>query len=423
MNAFARASYLLYMSSQFALRESADGAFVPYFQPIVDLRLGSLAGFELLARQIHPLKGLTLPDHFIPAAEKEGWINDLTFHLLERALPSCAKLPCDPFLAINISAIQLHDLELPEKIRDMAKSAGFPCDRLTIEVTETSLLPNLDKARTVAERFRSLGCGLALDDFGTGYSSLKTLQALPFNVLKVDRSFVSTMTETKESRKIVAAVIGLGQSLSIKTVAEGIETPEQNEMIDWLGANFGQGWYHGRPVPCGALAETCLKPRFKSVPHKSVEDLDNRRSLSRFDDPPYVRLAQLRSVYEAVPVGLAFVDRNLRYVNINRRLADINCAKMVDHLGRTMQEMIPEIYPQVGPDLERALHGESVLGSIVKGQPHPSSTEGMFLVSYEPARDEGGEVVGVSIAVLEISSVNVLLPPAALEAITKANII
>jgi PAS domain S-box-containing protein len=229
------------------------------------------------------------------------------------------------------------------------------------------------------------------------------MQALPFNVLKVDRSFVSTMTSSKESRKIVAAVIGLGQSLGLTTVAEGIETPEQNEMVDWLGCAYGQGWFHGRPVPCEALADTCMLPRAKNAPKQPLEDLQ-RRSVSRFDTLPYVRLAQLRSVYDAVPVGLAFFDNNERYVSINRRLADINGAGMVDHLGRTMKEMIPNIYPQVGPNMKRALAGESVMGTIVIGQPDPAGQCRDFLVSYEPARDEGGEVVGVSIAVLEINS-------------------
>jgi EAL domain-containing protein (putative c-di-GMP-specific phosphodiesterase class I) len=397
---------------------AAGGEFVPYFQPVVDLRSGQLAGFELLARQHAAAGGIIGPEAFIPAAEKEGWINDLTLHLLKSALGTFTQLPGEPFLAFNISAVQLHDLELPERVKELTESAAFPPERLSVEVTETSLLPDLEAARKVAERFRSMGCGLGLDDFGTGYSSLKTLQLLPFNVLKVDRSFVSTMTTARESRKIVAAVVGLGQSLGITTVAEGIETQEENEMVDWLGCEFGQGWFHGRPVPAEGLAKACSQPRSKCAPQRAVEEMECRRSLSRFDSLPYVRLAQLRSVYDAVPVGLAFVDCQERYVSINRRLADINGADMIDHLGRTVSEMVPKVYPQVGPDLRQALRGESVLASLVVGQPHPSSETRKFLVSYEPARDEGGEVVGVSIAVLEINSIDAHLP-AALRAMVK----
>lgn len=392
-------------------RELAGGEFVPYFQPIVDLRAGVLAGFELLARQHHPTKGAIGPDAFIAAAEEEGWINDLTLQLLEKALPPFVRLPGELFLAFNISAVQLHDLELPENIRDLAQSLAFPLDRLSVEVTETSIYPGIEIARKVAERFRSLGCGFGLDDFGVGYSSLKTLQALPFNVLKVDKSFVGAMTEDKESRKIVAAVIGLGQSLGITTVAEGIETREQNEMVDWLGCDFGQGWFHGRPVPAEALGEAVREPRFKRPPTRALEEIERRRSLSRFDNAPYVRLAQLRSVYDAVPAGLAFVDRDEKYLSINQRMADINGANMVDHLGRTVSQIVPEIYPQVAPDLHRAMSGESVLGAMVRGRTHESKDARKFLASYEPARDEGGEVIGVTIAVLEIESIDVHLPP------------
>jgi len=153
------------------------------------------------------------------------------------------------------------------------------------------------------------------------------------------------------------------------------------------------------------------QPRLKRQPARAIEDLELRRSLSISDNPPNVRLAQLRSVYDAVPVGLAFVDCNERYLSINRRLAGINGADMMDHLGRSVREMVPAVYAQVGPDLRRALRGESVLGAIVVGCPHPASPAGKFLVSYEPARDEGGEVVGVSIAVLEIQAAGAQFAP------------
>jgi len=222
-----------------------EGEFVPYFQPVIDLRLGCLAGFELLARLHHPTDGIVGPDAFILAAEEEGWIGELTIHLLEKALPAFASLPGEPFLAFNISPLQFHDLELPNRILDLALSMGFPMERLSVEITETALFPDLSRARKVAERFRFLGCSLGLDDFGTGYSSLKTLQALPFNVLKVDRSFVSTMTTSRESRKIVAAVIGLGQSLGLTTVAEGSKRRVRTRW--WIGwaAIWGKAGFTG----------------------------------------------------------------------------------------------------------------------------------------------------------------------------------
>lgn len=400
------------MHGKFANREWAGGEFIPYFQPILDLRRGAVAGFELLARLDHPVRGIVGPETFIGAAEKEGWIDDLTLELLAKAVPAFARLPGDPFLAVNISAVQLHNFALPERVRDFAEAAAFPLDRLTLEVTETSLPQDLGTAREVAERFRGFGCGLALDDFGTGHSSMTMLQALPFHALKVDRSFVGTMAESRGSRKIVAAIIGLGQSLGITTIAEGVETQEQNEMIDWLGCDFAQGWFHGKPVPAEALAAVYLEPRSKPAQRRVPETHESRRSLSRFDHLPHVRLAQLRSVYDAVPAGLAFVDRNQRYLTVNQRMADINGVGMVDHFDRTVSEMVPEIYPQVAPDLLRALRGESVTGAVVEGRTHPAKPSRKYFVTYEPAHDEGGEVVGASIAVLEIDSIDVHVPPA-----------
>ena len=204
-------------------RAIENDEFVPFFQPLVTLCTGQLAGFEILARWRHPELGMVPPAQFISIAEKEGLIGSLTRRLLSKVFSSAKVIPDPLSIAINISPKQLQDLSLPKQIEDAAATSGFPLSRVVIEVTESALVDNLDSAQTIAKGLKSLGVKIALDDFGTGYSSLLHLQSLPFSELKVDRGFVSTMTESRQSRKIVAAVVGLGQSLGLATVAEGVE--------------------------------------------------------------------------------------------------------------------------------------------------------------------------------------------------------
>ena len=246
--------------------------FVPHFQPLVDLRTRQLQGFELLARWQHPERGLVPPDDFIPKAETEGWITRLMCNLLRNGFAAIAALPGKPMLSVNISSVQLRDHTLPIKIQSLAAEAGFSLHQLIVEITESALAEDLHTARTIVDALKDAGCRLALDDFGTGYSSLLNLQSLPFDELKVDRSFVRSMTTQRESRKIVAAIIGLGQSLGLTTVAEGVESEKQDEMLRWLGCELGQGWLYGRPVPAAGLPEVIRRdqpesPRDPEWPH------------------------------------------------------------------------------------------------------------------------------------------------------------
>jgi EAL domain-containing protein (putative c-di-GMP-specific phosphodiesterase class I) len=230
-------------------------AVVPCFQPIVELRTGNLAGFEVLARWQHPSLGLILPENFISLAEENGLIGELTHQILSKSFLAASGLPEPLSLAVNVSPIQLQYVSLPRQIYHAAWDYSFPLRRLTVEVTESALVNNLERARKIATELKDMGCALALDDFGTGYSSLTHLQALPFSKLKVDRSFVGSMTEKRGSRKIVAAVVGLGHSLGMMTVAEGVETQEQADILLWLGCELAQGWLDGRPLPAEHLPD------------------------------------------------------------------------------------------------------------------------------------------------------------------------
>ena len=383
-------------------RAISESQFHPYFQPLIELRTGKLRGFELLARWNHPQRGWVPPVEFIPAAERDGWIDELTEQLLHQAFPALATLSQTLALAINISPLQLHNRHLPRHIESIADKAGFSMDRLVVEITETALADDMEQAGDIAHELKEMGCGLALDDFGTGYSSLLHLQSLPFDELKVDRSFVSSMTEQRDSRKIVAAVIGLGQSLGMITVAEGVETEEQAEMLLWLGTELGQGYLFGKPVPVEDLEAIVSAPRRDTYSNAS-DAVDRQVSCRSLDNLPSQQLAQLRAVYDGAPVGLTFLDRNMRYMNLNRRLADMNGHPMQEHLGHTVQEMLPALFPQVEQYIKRALKGESIAGvEITKPASDPKAGESI-LVSYEPACDEAGEVIGVSIAIMDVT--------------------
>lgn len=379
-----------------------EDEFFPYFQPLVELRSGQLAGFEVLARWRHGKLGIIPPDEFIPAVEKHGLIDRLTGAILEKAFRVKPLLASSMKLSINLSPIQLVDRALPEKIRASVAPSGFALERLTIEITESALMGDLPSARAVAQDLKSMGCRLSLDDFGTGYSSLKHLQALPLDELKVDKSFVSTMTTARESRKIVAAVVGLGQSLGLETVAEGVETPEHANMLLWLGCDLVQGWLYGRPVPTEEIPRL-VSPEWKCY-SASISAAAEAEPMMTIDALPAHQLAQLRAIYDGAPVGLCLLDHKMRYVSLNRRLAELNGAPISAHLGKTPGEIIPLTFEVVEPYIRSALRGEPVLGvEVEKPAAESGGSARSLLLNYQPVKDEAGEVVGASVAIVDIT--------------------
>jgi PAS domain S-box-containing protein len=380
-----------------------EDEFVPFFQPMVELRTGQMAGFELLARWIHRQSETILPDVFIPAVEKSGLINRLTRRILEKSFAVMPRFPASAFLSVNLSPSQLVDPALPGMIQAVASASGFALNRLTCEITESALVDDLPRAQAVARDLKSLGCRMALDDFGTGYSSLRHLQALPFDVLKVDKSFVGTMTGARESRKIVAAVVGLGHSLGLSTVAEGVETEAQADMLLWLGCDLGQGWLYGRPAPAAEIS--AMVARSPHTHRSALPAPADANSIMSLEALPAQRLAQLHAIYDGAPVGLCFLDRNMRYVSLNRRLAEMNGRPISAHIGRSPAEVIPEVLDQIEPHIRLALTGVPVSGIEIHRQradcPGGIST---VLATYQPVRDEAGEVLGVSVAIVDITA-------------------
>lgn len=221
---------------------------VPYFEPQVDLATGRLVGFEMLARWEHPARGLIAPDQFIPVAEETGLIGDLSLSLMAQAFAAARDWDPGLTLSVNISPQQLKDAWLAQKIIKVLTETGFPAARLEVEVTESSLFQNPALAQSIVGSLKNQGVRLALDDFGTGYSSLGHLRALPFDRIKVDKSFVLSAAETPENVAIVTAIARLGESLNIPVTAEGIEDAETEARMREIGCARGQGYFYGRPV-------------------------------------------------------------------------------------------------------------------------------------------------------------------------------
>lgn len=224
-------------------------SITPYFQPLVDLSTGTVIGFEVLARWHHPTKGHVDPATFIRIAEKSSLIDELSLSLLNRACLDMRALPPHLTIALNLSPRQLQDDRMAHRILAVLSKTRFPPSRLEIEITESTLINDLEAARSVIGTFKSLGIKVALDDFGTGYSSLSYLSELHFDKIKIDRSFIRTIHDRQESRKVVAAIVGLGRSLGVPIIAEGIETQRDEEAVRAMGCPIGQGFFYSQAVP------------------------------------------------------------------------------------------------------------------------------------------------------------------------------
>jgi diguanylate cyclase (GGDEF)-like protein/PAS domain S-box-containing protein len=224
-----------------------------FYQPIVSLRTGQIEEVEALLRWQHPELGFLTPDHFIAAAEENGLIVPIGDWVLRTAVAQVAAWRRagieSPAVAVNLSPRQLMIGDTVRSVNEALHSAGVGPSSLILEITESSLLDQTERAMHAVGELASTGVRIALDDFGTGYSSLAYLLRLPVGALKVDRMFVSRMGEDAHADALVAAVAGLGQSLGHPVVAEGVETPEQVRLLQELGIELGQGYLFGRPQP------------------------------------------------------------------------------------------------------------------------------------------------------------------------------
>lgn len=219
---------------------------VLFYQPIFDMKLGKVSRLEALVRWQHPQHGLLAPDRFIEIAENNGLIADLDHWVLRQACHDLSLLTdrgyTDLTLSVNCSALNLERDELADEIEDALRFSGLAANRLELEVTENALMGNISSTLALLRQIRSLGVSLAIDDFGTGYSSLAYLKRLPLNTLKIDCSFIQDIPKSTADMEIVQAIIGMGHTLHLQVVTEGVETQSQFELLHGLGCDFIQGY-------------------------------------------------------------------------------------------------------------------------------------------------------------------------------------
>jgi EAL domain-containing protein (putative c-di-GMP-specific phosphodiesterase class I) len=228
--------------------------FVPVLQPIVDLSSRSLIGYEALIRWQHPEKGMIFPDEFIPVAERTNVVQHLDRLMLEKACEILPKLQeaaggrDDIFVSVNFSGINFGTYDLVEIVDGIIKQSGTNPANIKLEITESALIDEPERAETVLQELKEIGVTIALDDFGTGYSSLGYIHRFAIDDIKIDRSFVSGLHDSERSLDIVRAIVGLAKNFKLKLVAEGIEREEDVASLNTLECDMGQGYLFSKPL-------------------------------------------------------------------------------------------------------------------------------------------------------------------------------
>ena len=251
-----------------------EGRFIPYFQPMLQLSSGEINGFEVLARWNHPTRGLVEPDEFISVAEATGMIADLSFSVMRAALIRALKWPSHLTIAVNVSPVQFQDPLLAQRIIKLLHETGFPAARLELEITESAILEDRHLALATVQSLKNYGVRISLDDFGTGYASLSQLRELPFDRIKIDKSFVASLMEDKQSNAIVHAIATLGRSLNLPITAEGVETETVHQRLQELGCSDAQGWLFGKAISGEQAGETFFNLPLDALPQISEQSVE-----------------------------------------------------------------------------------------------------------------------------------------------------
>lgn len=268
-----------------------DGQLELYLQPIVKLPNREYAGYEALARWRHPDRGLIGPDNFIPLAEDSGLIVELTRWVVGQSMQCRANMrraPSDLFISINVSTADLLGDHFLPMLQGKLNDCGVNAEKFKLEVTESALMDEPERAAGVLERCRDMGFGIAIDDFGTGYSSFNYLYQYPAHFLKIDRSFVSGVSDDPRSRQLVKAMSGMAAGLGMEVVAEGVETEAQADFLSDHNCALGQGFLFGKP----RSANECLhlttlaqgerrQNRQKPTTSSTTPDLENSSTFSK----------------------------------------------------------------------------------------------------------------------------------------------
>jgi c-di-GMP-specific phosphodiesterase len=224
------------------------GEIVPYYQPVVRLSTGAISGFEALVRWRHPRRGLVAPDQFLNLADEMGLLLDIGAHMLETAARQLAqwrmahRAAGELTVSVNLSTVEVDRPHLVADVGRILRDTGLPPGALKLEITESDIMRDPERAAKILQALRDAGAGLAIDDFGTGFSSLSYLTRLPFDTLKIDRYFVRTMASNEGSDKIVRSVVNLGRDLDLEVVAEGVENAVMARRLLQIGCDYGQGF-------------------------------------------------------------------------------------------------------------------------------------------------------------------------------------
>jgi c-di-GMP-specific phosphodiesterase len=243
------------------------GEIVPFYQPVVRLSTGAISGFEALARWRHPRRGVIMPDEFLPLCGEMGLLVELGSHMMRASADQLAawrqahRAAGELTVSVNLSTGEIHRPNLIADVAGLLAETGLPRGALKLEITESDIMRDPERAAVILGELRDAGAGLALDDFGTGFSSLAYLTRLPFDTLKIDRYFVRTMGSNDGSAKIVRSVINLGRDLSLEVVAEGVENAGMARHLQQLGCDYGQGYGYA-PALSAQEAEVYLNESY-----------------------------------------------------------------------------------------------------------------------------------------------------------------
>jgi diguanylate cyclase (GGDEF)-like protein len=239
-------------------RAVADGQLRVFYQPLIEVASGRVAGCEALVRWQHPTRGLVLPGQFVPLAEEVGLIIPIGEWVLEQACRDAAGWPEDVRIAVNVSVAQFRSPALFDAVDGALRRSGLAADRLSLEITESLLLSDAQAALAMLSSLRRLGVGISMDDFGTGYSSLNYLRSFPFDKIKIDQSFVRDLETSESSNAIIRAIVHLGCALGIPVTAEGVETEQQFARVKAEGCAEAQGYLFGRPCQIDEIRKVIL---------------------------------------------------------------------------------------------------------------------------------------------------------------------
>ncbi len=242
------------------------GEFMLYFQQQNNTQTGEVVGFEVLLRWLHPKRGLVSPVEFIPIAERTGFIMELGDWVLRRACEEAVKWGNPLRIAVNVAPKQLANANFPQHVRDILKETGLAPERLELEITESGIIADQHNALSIIRQLKAIGVKIAMDDYGTGYSSLSTLQLFPFDRIKIDRGFIDSVVENRQSAAIVRSTLILAQSLNIPVLAEGVENAEHLRFLQDEGCEQVQGYLYGRPQPLSELQAIVNPPASQEQP-------------------------------------------------------------------------------------------------------------------------------------------------------------